>query len=70
MQQHDPTEVRNVQHHDAKSLADQEGAALVVGLVGSVTQRLLHVAPCPVLAVPPVRQAKREETRETVHAVG
>jgi nucleotide-binding universal stress UspA family protein len=24
-------------------------------LVGSVTQRLLHVAPCPVLAVPPTR---------------
>jgi nucleotide-binding universal stress UspA family protein len=25
-------------------------------LLGSVTQRLLHIATCPVLAVPPARQ--------------
>jgi nucleotide-binding universal stress UspA family protein len=31
------------------------GHSAVAGLLlGSVTQRLLHVAPCPVLAVPPV----------------
>ena len=36
-------------------------------LVGSVTQRLLHIAPCPVLAVPSVKQrAKRAATREHV----
>jgi len=30
------------------------GNAPLAGLVlGSVTQRLLHLAPCPVLAVPP-----------------
>jgi nucleotide-binding universal stress UspA family protein len=26
-------------------------------LLGGVTQRLLHMAPCPVLAVPPERSA-------------
>jgi nucleotide-binding universal stress UspA family protein len=32
-------------------------SALVGALLGSVTQDLLHVAPCPVLAVPPIRPA-------------
>jgi nucleotide-binding universal stress UspA family protein len=32
-------------------------SALVGMLAGSVTQRLLHVAPCPVLAVPPLMPA-------------
>lgn len=30
-------------------------SGLVGALLGSVTQDLLHIAPCPVLAVPPVR---------------
>ena len=30
-------------------------------LLGSVTQRLLHVAPCPVLAVPPVHTRAPEQ---------
>ena len=34
-------------------------------LIGSVTQRLLHVAPCPVLAVP---SGKHAEAREPVGA--
>ena len=33
-------------------------------LLGSVTQRLLHVAPCPVLAVPAPRTAPEEPDRE------
>ena len=48
----------------AKALAAEGGhSAIVVGtrgrtaltglLLGGVTQRLLHIAPCPVLAVPP-----------------
>lgn len=38
------------------------GHSPIVGvLVGSVTQRLLHIAPCPVLAVPPGRQSESEE---------
>lgn len=36
-------------------------SALVGLLVGSVTQRLLHVATCPVLAVPPLRHVREHE---------
>jgi nucleotide-binding universal stress UspA family protein len=49
-------------HEIADSAREQGAEVIVVGtrghtalkglLVGSVTQRLLHVAPCPVLAVP------------------
>jgi nucleotide-binding universal stress UspA family protein len=51
--------------HGIAEIAIQTGAELIVvgtrghsaivgTLVGSVTQHLLHVAPCPILAVPPV----------------
>jgi nucleotide-binding universal stress UspA family protein len=44
------------------------GHSAVVGLLlGSVTQRLLHIAPCPVLAVPPLAQPVAPE-REPVGA--
>jgi nucleotide-binding universal stress UspA family protein len=50
--------------HTIAKVAQEEGADLIVVgtrghtvlsglLVGGVTQRLLHIAPCPVLAVPP-----------------
>jgi nucleotide-binding universal stress UspA family protein len=50
--------------HAIAEIADEEGADLIVVgtrgygplvelLVGSVTQRLLHIVHCPVLAVPP-----------------
>jgi nucleotide-binding universal stress UspA family protein len=51
--------------HTIADVAREVGADLIVVgtrghtpmvelLLGSVTQRLLHIAPCPVLAVPPV----------------
>ena len=60
--------VEDVGLHPAQAIADiarEVGAdVIVIGtrghspvagvIVGSVTQRLLHVAPCPVLAVPPL----------------
>lgn len=33
-------------------------SAVVTAVIGSVTQRLLHVASCPVLAVPPARDGR------------
>ena len=46
------------------------GHAPVAGLLlGSVTQRLLHIAPCPVLAVPSEKQmGARDPQRETAAA--
>jgi nucleotide-binding universal stress UspA family protein len=40
-------------------------SALVGLLVGSVTQRLLHIAPCPVLAVPAAEHAVAESPLAT-----
>ena len=55
--------VGNAAHVIADAAKDEQADLIVVGtrgqtvlgglLLGSVTQRLLHVAPCPVLAVPP-----------------
>jgi nucleotide-binding universal stress UspA family protein len=65
--------------HAAQMLAevarDVDADVIVVGtrghgplagaVVGSVTQRLLHIAPCPVVAVPPAKQfAKRSRRPE------
>jgi nucleotide-binding universal stress UspA family protein len=66
--------------HEIADLAREVGADLtVVGcrghaaitglLLGSVTQRLLHVSPCPVLVVPSVEvPAPEPAAREVAHA--
>jgi nucleotide-binding universal stress UspA family protein len=42
---------------------------LAGALLGSVAQHLLHDAPCPVLAIPPLKTAEAPETeRETLEA--
>ena len=45
-------------------------SAVVAAVIGSVTQRLLHVAGCPVLAVPPPRDGsgRTETTADSVAA--
>jgi nucleotide-binding universal stress UspA family protein len=45
-------------------------SALAGAILGSVTQRLLHIAPCPVLAVPPPRAAGGVEIADAAQAEG
>jgi nucleotide-binding universal stress UspA family protein len=56
--------------HEIANVARETGADLIVVgsrghgtipglLLGSVTQRLLHLAPCPVLVIPPAGQGAR-----------
>jgi nucleotide-binding universal stress UspA family protein len=66
-------------HRIAEVAAELKADVVVVGtrghtpiagvFLGSVTQRLLHVAPCPVLAVPSTKHAAvHEPERETAEA--
>ena len=58
-------------HEIARIARDEHADLIVVGtrghtavgglLLGSVTMRLLHVAPCPVLAVPTIRRPVAED---------
>lgn len=45
-------------------------AALGGAILGSVTQRLLHEAPCPVLALPPVRDTAPAQFAPTAAVAG
>lgn len=68
----------NPAHALAEAIAELGGDIVVVGtrgrgpvaglFLGSVTQRLLHVAPCPVLAVPPLVPAELEKQPEVTYA--
>lgn len=71
----------NPAHMIARVARDVAADAIVVGtrghgpiagaVVGSVAQHLLHVAPCPVLAVPPTKQvAKRRRKAKHAATVG
>ncbi len=62
-------EVGGVAHSIARVAESGKADVIVVGtrgqtplgglLVGGVTQRLLHIAPCPVLAIPSKRDGKK-----------
>ena len=62
------SQVGNAAHAIAEIAVRDHADLIVVGtrghtplaglLLGGVTQRLLHIAPCPVLAVPPARNGK------------
>jgi nucleotide-binding universal stress UspA family protein len=63
----------NIADHIAEIAADTGADLIVVGtrgsalgglVLGSVTQRLLHVAVCPVLAIPRVRAADGEASSQ------
>jgi nucleotide-binding universal stress UspA family protein len=61
--------------HDCEAdvivIAGRGRSPFVGAVLGSVTQRLLHVADCPVLVIPPgdVAMQEREAGQETVTAV-
>jgi nucleotide-binding universal stress UspA family protein len=67
-----PSGISNIADCIAEIAADSRADLIVVGtrghspigglILGSVTQRLLHVASCPVLAVPPVKPAPADPT--------
>lgn len=67
-----PSGISNIADCIAEIAADSSADLIVVGtrghsrirglMLGSVTQRLLHVASCPVLAVPPVRATPADST--------
>jgi nucleotide-binding universal stress UspA family protein len=52
---HAIAEIAGREHVDLIVVGTRGRTALAGLLIGSVTQRLLHIAPCPVLAVPPER---------------
>ena len=52
---HAIAEIAGREHVDLIVVGTRGRTALAGLLIGSVTQRLLHIGPCPVLAVPPER---------------
>ncbi|HTP21306.1 MAG TPA: universal stress protein [Solirubrobacteraceae bacterium] len=50
---HAIAEIADQEHSDVIVVGTRGRSAIAGLLLGSVTERLLHIAPCPVLAVPP-----------------
>lgn len=50
---HAIAEIAGQEHSDVIVVGTRGRTAIAGLLLGSVTQRLLHIAPCPILAVPP-----------------
>ena len=67
-----PSGISNIADRIAEIATDSRADLIVVGtrghstigglVLGSVTQRLLHLAACPVLAVPPVKTTPADST--------
>ena len=65
-------------HMIAKVARETEADLIVAGtrghtplaglLVGAVTQRLLHIAPCPVMAIPPARKHADKDAADAATA--
>jgi nucleotide-binding universal stress UspA family protein len=51
-------------HADLIVLGTHGHGGFAAAVLGSVARGLLHTANCPVLAIPPVRQAEEEELKE------
>lgn len=63
------SDVAGANHADLIVVGTHGHSATVAAVVGSVTQRLLHITGCPVLAVPPDRAAPhRDAAADTVGA--
>jgi nucleotide-binding universal stress UspA family protein len=71
-----PSGISNIADRIVEIAADSRADLIVVGtrghsaignlVLGSVTQRLLHVASCPVLAVPPAKTTPVDSTEQPV----
>jgi nucleotide-binding universal stress UspA family protein len=75
-----PSGIRDIADVVAEVAAQADADLIVVGtrghsalgglVLGSVTQRLLHIAACPVLAVPPLKGAHAETPPAAAAAAG